>query len=101
MQLAFHSIISPIDIISVDVLCTLAEVHELFLNEMRMLGEIHKLQGWEIPSAILLEQDPFTEDNHMLTCTLKKSRPQLERKYKQDLEMLYEPIKDDETVMKR
>lgn len=83
------------------MLCSLADVHKLFMNEMRMLGEAHKLQGWEIPSAILLKPDPFTEENHMLTCTLKKSRPQLEKKYKHDLEMLYEPLKDDKVVMKR
>ena len=64
------------------------------MEELRSLGQVHKLQEWEIPSAILVDSHPFTEENHLLTCTLKKSRPQLEKKYKEQLESLYEPLNE-------
>lgn len=68
------------------------------MNEMRTLGEAHKLPGWEIPSAVLLEPNPFTQDNHLLTNTMKKSRPQLEKRYKDHLERLYQSEEEEETI---
>ncbi len=62
------------------------------MTELRTLGQLNELQGWEIPAAIILEPHPFTVDNRQLTCTMKKSRPQLEKKFKDSLEELYETI---------
>ena len=78
----------------IEALCGLSEVNTLLMVELRSLGQVHKLQGWEIPAAILVDPHPFTEENHLLTCTLKKSRPQLEKKYKEQLESLYEPLNE-------
>ncbi|XP_019858162.1 PREDICTED: carboxylic acid reductase-like isoform X1 [Amphimedon queenslandica] len=83
-------------------LCTLRPVVDLFLSELRRVGEKHCLPGWEIPSSILLEPNPFSQENKLLTCTLKKSRPQLELRYREELERLYEePSGDKKTSIKR
>ena len=67
---------------------------------MRNIGQANGLQGWEIPSAIILESCPFSDKNHLLTSTLKKSRPQLEKKYKERLEQLYEDLTFSSTIVR-
>ena len=62
------------------------------MNELRTLGQTQGLQGWEIPASIIIDPQPFTVENHLLTCTMKKSRPQLEKRYKMKLEALYEAM---------
>ena len=69
----------------------MSDIYECYMAELRFIGQSHDLHGWEIPSAVLIEPHPFTVINQLLTCTMKKSRPQLERKYKQQLEALYLP----------
>ena len=62
------------------------------MEELRRIGSENSLPGWEIPVDIILDPDPFTVENGLLTSTLKKSRPKLEQKYKLLLEELYEKI---------
>ena len=62
------------------------------VEELRRIGSENSLPGWEIPVDIILDPDPFTVENGLLTSTLKKSRPKLEQKYKLLLEELYEKI---------
>ena len=85
-------------LLDIEQLCLLPEVYDLFMTELRTLGQSNDLQGWEIPAAIILEPHPFTVDNRLLTCTLKKSRPQLEKKFKDALETLYETIDTNKAV---
>ena len=77
---------------SLCVMCGLHVIGELFLSEVRRVGEAQGLLSWEIPSSVLIEPEPFTQANMLLTPTLKKSRPQLEIKYKEKLEALYEEL---------
>lgn len=76
----------------VQEICLLPEVHDLVMSELRTVGQANGLQGWEIPAGIVLEPNPFTVENNLLTCTMKKSRPKLERKYKAKLEQLYDEL---------
>lgn len=61
----------------------------LYLSELRRIGQKQGLRAWEIPAAVLLEPHPFSSDNRLLTATMKKARPQLERRYRTRLEELY------------
>ena len=90
----FTPIIHPIiDIVhDIEHLCNLPEVNDLYMNELRALGQAQGLQGWEIPASIIIDPQPFTVENHLLTCTMKKSRPQLEKRYKMKLEALYDAM---------
>ena len=86
---------------SLCVMCGLHVIGELFLSEIRRIGEAQGLLSWEIPSSVLIEPNPFTQANRLLTPTLKKSRPQLEMKYKEELEALYEePIINERNKVK-
>ena len=71
------------------VLCSLESVISLYITELQTIGKHQGLQGWEIPVAIILEPEPFSAENGLLTATLKKSRPQLEKRYQMQLEQLY------------
>ena len=66
--------------------------NQLYLAELQSIGKQQGLQGWEIPAAILLEPTPFSAENGLLTSTLKKSRLQLEKRYRTQLEKLYTTI---------
>ena len=70
-------------------LCSLEAVNALFLSELRRVGQGQRLRPWEIPAAVLLEPEPFSLANWLLTASMKKSRPQLEKRYRTRLEELY------------
>ena len=74
------------------VLCSLESVISLYITELQTIGKHQGLQGWEIPVAIILEPEHFSAENGLLTATLKKSRPQLEKRYQMQLEQLYRTI---------
>ena len=78
---------------SIEALCSYEEVREMYMSELRSLGKARGLQGWEIPLAILLEPQPFSLENRLLTSTHKKSRPSLEMQYKTQLDELYESMR--------
>lgn len=80
------------DVHDIEQLCNLPEVNDLYMNELRALGQAQGLQGWEIPASIIIDPQPFSVENHLLTCTMKKSRPQLEKRYKMKLEALYDAM---------
>lgn len=65
---------------------------EHLLKEIQFIAQGHSLPGWEVPVDILLEPHPFSVENGLLTSTLKKSRPNLELKYKAVLEGMYEQV---------
>lgn len=70
-------------------LCSLEAINALFLSELRRIGQHQVLRPWEIPAAVLLEPEPFSPSNRLLTATMKKARPQLERCFRKQLEQLY------------
>ena len=72
-----------------EALCSLEAVNVLFLSELRRIGQNQGLRPWEIPAAVLLEPEQFSPSNQLLTATMKKARPQLERRYRARLEELY------------
>ena len=58
----------------------------------RSLQEVAKaaaLQSYEIPRDFIIEQQPFTLENGLLTGLRKLARPKLRERYGQDLERLY------------
>ena len=70
-------------------LCQLAEVKDMYMKELQSIAMKHSLPGWEVPTDIMLETQPFSMENGLLTSTMKTNRPKLEMKYKTDMEELY------------
>eukprot|EP00958_Prasinococcus_capsulatus_P029246 scaffold7382_cov406-Prasinococcus_capsulatus_cf.AAC.17 len=61
----------------------------LTLTGLEKLGKENKLKGFEIVKKVHLEPKPFSIDENLLTPTLKKKRPQLQKKYQSVIDELY------------
>ena len=68
------------------------------MKELRATASKHLLPGWEVPAGILLESEPFSPENGLLTSTMKASRPRLEIKYRSALEELYAKFEGKRSV---
>lgn len=62
-----------------------AQVAEALAHTARKAG----LQPYEIPRDFLVETEPFTEDNKLLTTSSKLARPALKERYGPALEQMY------------
>jgi len=75
-----------------------AQIKGLIRDEFNKVAEKEELKPFEIPRDILLEYEPFTQENGLLSSVRKRLRPALKKKYGTDLEALYEShdhLKDD------
>ena len=64
------------------------------LEDIKRVCKEMKLRTFEIPRAILIELDPWTPENGMLTPALKIKRPACAEKYNKVLDFLSSKIKD-------
>eukprot|EP00937_MAST-01D_sp_MAST-1D-sp2_P005444 g5444.t1 len=69
--------------------CALDEVKELIASELARCGKEAGLKGFEKPKETLIEHEPFTSDNGLLTPTLKPKRPQLRKHYHTQIDAMY------------
>jgi len=67
-------------------------VRKLILWEIRSIAKSSGLQGWEVPAGVVVEPEPFSIENGLLTSTLKQCRPKLEAKYRVILEAVYQEM---------
>jgi fatty acid CoA ligase FadD9 len=58
-------------------------------ESLRQAGKLAELQSYEVPVDFLVESEPFTEDNGLLSGVGKLLRPKLKEHYGQRLEELY------------
>ncbi|ODU29987.1 MAG: thioester reductase [Pseudonocardia sp. SCN 73-27] len=65
---------------------------ELIRAELNEVGATAGLKAFEIPRDFLVEPEPFTHENDLLTSLHKPRRPNLERKYGGRLEALYDEL---------
>ncbi len=79
-------------VIDLSILCKMDEINDIFLKELQTIARKNSLPGWEVPVGIILEFEPFTSENNLLTSTMKANRPMLEKKYKNALEGLYAKV---------
>ena len=70
-------------------LCQLSKMKDAYMKELQSIAKKHSLPGWEVPADILLEIQPFSVENLLLTSTMKTNRPKLEMKYQADIEDMY------------
>lgn len=80
--------------IDLSELCHSSEVKRVLMKELQMISEENSLPGWEIPVGVLLEPQPFSVENGLLTSTFKKNRPKLEQRYRALLEEMYDEFND-------
>ncbi|KAI0013310.1 hypothetical protein F4779DRAFT_625438 [Xylariaceae sp. FL0662B] len=72
-------------------------VVKAFIKQLDVIGKKHKFNGFERVRNCLLDVDPFTVENELLTPTLKLKRPQTARKFKADIDRMYAEINAEPT----
>ncbi|CAA0091724.1 Carboxylic acid reductase [Mycolicibacterium vanbaalenii] len=70
------------------------DVKRQILDSLRNAARDAELETYEIPRDIVVEPDPFTLDNGLLSGIRKPSRPALKAKYAPRLEQLYVELSD-------
>ncbi|PQE29775.1 AMP-binding enzyme protein [Rutstroemia sp. NJR-2017a WRK4] len=77
-----------------------ARVRKAVVKELDRVGKKSKFNAYERVRNVCLEIEPFTIDNELLTPTLKLKRPQTAKKYRSQLDQLYEEALAEETTAK-
>jgi len=72
--------------------CANPKVKEHVLKELVATGRAEKLKGFEIIKNIHLDTEPFSIEDDTLTPTFKLKRPQLLKKYKQQVDAMYKAM---------
>ncbi|MFT4055695.1 MAG: carboxylic acid reductase [Novosphingobium sp.] len=75
-----------------------AELRQLVLNEFKMVARKAELKNFEIPRDLILELEPFTYENGLLSSARKPLRPNIKRRYQDRLEALYEEMDRQQQV---
>ncbi len=68
------------------------EIRALIRRELHQVGQAAKLRTFEVPRDFIVEREPFSHENGLLSSVRKRMRPNLKRKYGDRLEALYEEL---------
>lgn len=66
------------------------QLKNLLRQALQRVGQEEDLKSFEIPRDFIIENEKFSQKNDLLSSVRKYLRPALKRKYKTDLEALYE-----------
>ncbi|KAJ5077260.1 long-chain-fatty-acid--coa ligase 5 [Anaeramoeba ignava] len=72
-----------------DSICSAPETKKFLLAELEKLGRESSVNGFEILKNLVIEPEPFSVENDLLTSTFKIRRHEIEKKYKDQLLSLY------------
>ncbi|KAL6225679.1 hypothetical protein ACLB2K_004528 [Fragaria x ananassa] len=73
-------------------LCSLDQLKNYILEELKLTAERNKLRGFEYIKGIIIEPRPFDMERDLVTATLKKKRNQLLKYYQVGLDELYQNL---------
>ncbi len=66
-----------------------AELKALIRSELQQVAETESLRSFEVPRDFIVEMEPFSHENGLLSSIHKRMRPNLQRRYGEALEQLY------------
>ncbi|KAI1105031.1 acetyl-CoA synthetase-like protein [Jackrogersella minutella] len=92
--------VAPQDIEGVKSAARDPRVVKAFVAQLDKIAKEHKFNGYERVRNCLLDVEPFTVENGLLTPTLKSKRPQTARKFKADIQRMYTEINEETAVVK-
>ena len=69
---------------------TASQIKNLIRNELNQVAQKEDLRKFEVPRDFILEYEPFSQENGLLSSVRKRLRPALKRKYGSTLEGIYE-----------
>ena len=78
------------DLQAIDAACQNPKVRTAVVKELDKVGRKNGFAGYERVRNARLCLEPFTIDNELMTPTLKLKRPQTAKKYRQELDALYQ-----------
>jgi fatty acid CoA ligase FadD9 len=64
-------------------------IRSLIRSELKAVGTAENLRSFEIPRDFIVEMEPFSHENGLLSSVHKRMRPNLQRRYGDALEQLY------------
>lgn len=70
-------------------LCQSEALKSFLLSEVKRVCKKNKLHGFEIPKAIFLESEQFSDANGLLTPTFKLKRKELRDAYQSEIDKMY------------
>ncbi len=73
-------------------ICAHPEVRAKIMVELVEAGKAGGLQSFEQVRKLCMEPEPFSVENGLLTPTFKAKRPQLQERFKQQIEKMYQDI---------
>jgi len=73
-------------------LCTLEELKQYILRELKAIAEKNKLRGFEQIRGVIVDPRPFDIERDLVTPTMKKKRAQMLKYYQADIERLYKNL---------
>lgn len=68
------------------------ELRQLIQTDIQTIARKSDVKSFEIPRDIIIEREPFTLENGLLSSVRKPLRPNLKRRYQERLEALYEDM---------
>ncbi|KAI5863411.1 acetyl-CoA synthetase-like protein [Durotheca rogersii] len=87
--------VAPDDIEAIKAAARESQVIKSFIKHLDGIGKKHKFNGYERVRNCLLDVEPFTVENQLLTPTLKLKRPQTARKFKSEIDRMYTEINEE------
>jgi len=69
-----------------------SQVNDLVLQDLITLSREKGLKSFEVPKRICLSKELFSVENNLLTPTFKSRRPQLAKRYAEEIEELYKDL---------
>ncbi|EHL03052.1 putative Long chain acyl-CoA synthetase 6, peroxisomal [Glarea lozoyensis 74030] len=90
--------IEATDLDAIRAACDDPRVKKALLKDLDRIGRKNKFNSWERVKAVHLLIEPFTIENELLTPTLKLKRPQAAKKFRAELDRMYEEASAEEPV---
>ncbi|KAI0479072.1 AMP-binding enzyme [Xylariaceae sp. FL0804] len=92
--------VAPEDLAAVKMAARDPRVVQAFLKHLDNIGKKHKFNGYERVRNCLLDVEPFSIENELLTPTLKLKRPQTTRKFKSEIDRMYVEVNEAASKVK-
>merc|ERR1712144_166683 len=93
--------IKPDDLDAIKAAAKDNKVRKAVVKELDKIGKKNKFNSHEKVRAVHLEVEPFTIENELLTPTLKLKRPQSAKKFRAQIDSMYEEALAEETPRAR
>eukprot|EP00898_Chlorokybus_atmophyticus_P000746 jgi/Chlat1/1672/Chrsp127S01906 len=78
---------------SLEEVCKSDATRKYALEQLTAAGKAARMKGFEFPKAVYLDSQPFDEARDLVTPTMKKKRPQLQKFYQKEIDEMYKSMK--------